>query len=112
MDELEQHFELMRQRKLKQNERCLKAGKPLKWPKLQAEALKPVKAASRAGKLPLPESGDVEDSAMSFDEWKACGYAVKKGSKAHSFDPLGVAQFLMTDVHRINPSWDKFRKRK
>ncbi len=117
MDELEQHFELMRQRKLKQNERCRKAGKPLKWPRLQAEASKPVKAASRAGKgasakLPLPESGDVEDSAMSFDEWKSCGYAVKKGEKFHCQDILGVPQFLLTQVRKINPSWEKFRKRR
>lgn len=117
MDELEQHFELMRQRKLKQNQRCIAAGKPLRWPKLQVEPPKPGKGASRAGKgasakLPLPESGDVDDSQMSYDEWQACGFTIKKGEKARGFDPLGVAQFDLTQVHRINPAWANYRKRK
>lgn len=93
-------------RKLRQNERRAKAGKP---PMHKPKAVKRAPAA-RAG-LPLPESGDIEDSAMSFDEWKSAGYTVKKGSKFHCTDILGVPQFILTQVQRTNPAWEKWRKR-
>ena len=95
-------------RKRKQNERRAKAGKKPMWPGLD----KPKKKrAGRAGKLPVPESGDEEDTALSFDEWKACGYTVKKGQKFHCTDISGIPQFLRSQVHRINPAWTQFRKR-
>jgi hypothetical protein len=79
------------------------------WPGLDKPKKK--RASRRAGKLPAPESGDEDDSALSFDEWKACGYTVKKGQKFHCTDINGVPQFLRAQVHRINPAWAQFRKR-
>jgi hypothetical protein len=38
------------------------------------------------------------DHACTFDEWKACGYWVKKGSKSVGRNPLGVALFLPSQV--------------
>lgn len=105
MDECEQLRLDVLLRKKKQNERRVKAGK-----KPVHKEKKPKKSAARAG-LPLPESGLVEDSAMSFEDWKVCGYAVKKGSKAIQFGMDGTAWFDMTQVQRINPAWAKWRKR-
>ena len=98
-------------RKLKQNERRAKAGKPPMWPELAKPKKKRASLRSRAGKPPAPESGDEEDTAMSFDEWKACGWSVKKGERAHGFDLLGTPQFLRTQVRKTNPSW-KFHKKR
>lgn len=111
MDELEQLRHDILQRKLKQNERRAKAGRPPMWPAL----LKPKKVAkkrpARAGKPPPPESGDEEDTTLSFDEWKDAGYSVRKGQKFHCTDINGVPQFLRAQVQKTNSSWAKFRKR-
>lgn len=93
-------------RKDAQNARRAKAGRP---PMHKPKAVKRAPAA-RAG-LPLPESGDVEDSAMSFEEWNACGYTVKKGQKFHCTDICGIPQFILSQVHKINPSWERWRKK-
>lgn len=107
MDELEQLRQRVLERKRAQNARRAKAGKPPMWPGLD----KPKKKRpAAAGKLPAPESGDEEDTALSFEEWAGCGYSVKKGMKAHCFDINGVPQFLRGQVHRINPAWAKYRK--
>lgn len=109
MDELEELRQRIEQRKLKQNERRAKAGKP---------PMHKIRTVRKRGKgfhktgLPMPESGNIDDSAMSFDEWSAIGYAVKKGEKAHSFDPLAVAQFTLDQVRKINPAWANYRKKK
>jgi len=112
MDELERHWELVRQTKLKQNERRAKAGKPPMWPGLAKKAAKPAKSTSRAQKPPIPESGDNEDSALSFEEWKDAGWSVMKGEKFHHCDINGTPQFLRTQVRKINPAWAKYRPRK
>lgn len=44
---------------------------------------------------------ELEDTAMSFGEWKSAGYFVKKGSKSKSRDPLGVPQFTADQVMKI-----------
>ena len=41
-----------------------------------------------------------EDSCMSFDEWKACGFFVKKGSKSQFTDALGIPQFTKEQVEK------------
>ena len=41
-----------------------------------------------------------EDSCMSFDEWKSCGYFVKKGSKSQFTDVLGIPQFTKEQVEK------------
>lgn len=110
MDELEQLRQSVRNRKLKQNERRAKAGKPPMWPELVREAKKKAKA-SKAKKPPAPESGDEDDTALSFDEWKEAGWAVKKGEKCSTFDINGVPQFTRNQVRRINPAWASYRKR-
>ncbi len=73
MDECEQLRLQILLRQRKQNERRAKAGKPLlnKTPKKKKPSTK----------LPLPESGLIEDSAMEFDDWVAIGYSEgRKGS--------------------------------
>lgn len=48
---------------------------------------------------------------MSFNEWKAAGYGVRKGEKCSGFDMLGVPQFTALQVRKINPAWNnKFRR--
>ena len=112
MDDLERHWELVRQGRLAQNERCRKAGKPLKWPKLASSPIKVPKTKSRAQVPPAPESGDEDDTALSFDEWKAAGWCVKKGEKTALFSIEGIPQFTRLQVRKNNPAWDKFRARK
>lgn len=41
-----------------------------------------------------------EDTCMSFEEWKQCKYFVKKGSKSHFQDCLGVPQFTKEQVEK------------
>lgn len=41
---------------------------------------------------------ELEDTALGYDEWKASGYFVKKGSKSRIRDPLGVPQFMADQV--------------
>lgn len=104
MDELEQLREDIRLRKLAQNARRAKAGK-----KPMHAIPKAPKASPSAKALPLPDSGKVEDSAMSFEEWKGCGYSVRKGQKADHFDISGQPQFTMLQVQRTNDAWKKWR---
>ena len=119
MDELERHRQDILARKRKQNERRIKAGKPVLHKNLEASEKK---ARERLAKLsgtaprlknglPMPESGDIDDSAMSFEEWKEFGYCVKKGEKAKQFSAAGEGLFTMLQVHKINPAWEKWRKR-
>lgn len=107
MDECEQLRLDILARKARQNERALKAGKPAKH-----KLPKPVKAPSRAKTPPIPESGDNDDSQLTFDEWSGCGWSVKKGSKAVGFDCLGNALFDRTQVQKFNPAWAQWRSRK
>ncbi len=108
-DPLQQLRDDVLERKRKQNARRAKAGKKPMHPGLDKPKKK--RASRRAGKLPAPESGDEEDTALSFDEWKACGYTVKKGEKSQLQDIHGVPQFLRSQIHRINPAWEKYRQR-
>lgn len=41
-----------------------------------------------------------EDSCLSFDEWKACGYFIKKGAKSQFTDALGLPQFTKEQVEK------------
>ena len=41
---------------------------------------------------------DNPDHALTFKEWSSSGYWIKKGSKAHDFDPNGEARFLPCQV--------------
>ena len=108
MNPLEQLRQQILERKIRQNARRAKAGKPPMHPEL----LKPKKPkASKATKPPPPESGDEDDTALSFDEWKDSGFSVRKGEKCQSFDVLGIPQFTRLQVQKTNPSWQKFRKR-
>lgn len=107
-DDLEQLRIDIRNRKLKQNERRAKKGKPPMHPEL----LKPKRTKRPSRSLPMPESGNIDDSAMSFEEWKAAGYIVIKGEKSGMTDIMGVPQFLMNQVRKINSAWSsKFRKK-
>jgi hypothetical protein len=106
MDELEELRRSIRKRKEAQNARRAKAGKPPMHPEL----LKPKK--SKAAVPPPAESGLEEDSALSFDEWKAQGWAVKKGAKASRFGMDGTPEFTRTQVRRDNPAWNKYRQRR
>jgi hypothetical protein len=109
MDDLERHWKLVKQTKLKQNARRAKAGKPPMWPSLiRAEAKK--EKASKAKKPPAPESGDEDDTALSFEEWKDSGWSVREGEKAKIFSIEGIPQFTRDQVRKINPAW-KFTKR-
>lgn len=108
MDELEQLRHDILQRKRAQNARRAKAGKPPMWPGLDKPKKKP---AARAGKLPAPESGNEDDSALSFDEWKEAGYTIKKGEKSQISDIQGIPQFTRLQVRKTNPAWEKYRKR-
>ncbi len=109
-DELQQLRDDVWARMVRQNERRAKAGKKPMHPELIGkDAARPGKKTST--KLPLPESGDIEDSAMSLAEWSSAGYSVMKGSKAHCFDMLGVPQFLMNQVRKTNPAWAAWKKR-
>jgi hypothetical protein len=47
---------------------------------------------------PKKEEIDLEDTALGYDEWKASGYAVVKGSKSRTRDPLGIPQFMADQV--------------
>ena len=104
MDECEKLRLDVLARKAKQNERREKKGLAPR------HALpKPVKGTSRAKTPPIPESGDIDDSQMTFGEWSSAGWSVKKGSKAVGFDCLGNALFDLTQVQRTNPAWAKWR---
>lgn len=39
-----------------------------------------------------------EETCMSFDEWKAMGWWVKRGAKSMFKDPLGTPQFTIEQV--------------
>ena len=41
-----------------------------------------------------------EDSCLSFDEWKACGYFIKKGARSHFTDIDGIPQFTKEQVEK------------
>jgi len=41
---------------------------------------------------------ELEDTALSYDEWKASGYYVMKGQKSRHRDILGVPQFTADQV--------------
>lgn len=41
-----------------------------------------------------------EDTCLSFDEWKACGYFIKKGAKSQFQDLLGIPQFTKEQVEK------------
>ena len=41
-----------------------------------------------------------EDTCMSFDEWKSCGYWIKKGAKSQFQDCLGIPQFTIEQVEK------------
>ena len=110
MDELEQLRANLLARKVRQNERRAKAGKPPMHPELLRASKK--KRPVAAGKLPAPDSKNEEDTALSFDEWKEAGFGVKKGEKSGLTDINGVPQFLRAQVRRINPAWAQYRKRK
>jgi hypothetical protein len=91
-------------RKQAQNERREKAGK-----KPMHALPKPAKGRSRAQIPPIPESGDIDDSQLTFQEWSDAGWSVRKGSKAVAFDCLGNALFDLTQVQKTNPAWAKWR---
>ena len=99
----------IRARKEAQNTRRAKAGKAPMWPALLKPAAAPKK--SRAATPPPAESGDEDDTQLSFDEWKACGWVVKKGEKAAGFSIDGLPQFTRKQVKKINPGWEKWKKR-
>lgn len=80
--------------------------------KLHNQASKPLKGPARAQKPPPPESGDEDDTALSFEEWKACGWCVKKGERSEMTDILGVPQFTRSQVRKDNPAWSQWRTRK
>ena len=48
-----------------------------------------------------------EDTCCSFDEWKAAGYWIKKGSKSMFQDALGVPQFTIEQVEKSK--WQRRR---
>jgi hypothetical protein len=102
MDELEQIRADMLARKLKQNERRAKAGKKPMHPELVRKTAK--KTPSRASKPPPAPSGEEADTNLSFDEWKACGWSVKRGEKCSGFDAEGIPQFNRSQVRKTN-SW-------
>lgn len=106
MDECEQLRLDILARKEAQNERREKAGK-----KPMHALPKPAKGRSRAQIPPIPESGDIDDSQMTFGEWSSAGWSVKKGSKAVGFDPLGNALFDLTQVQKTNKAWANWRKK-
>jgi hypothetical protein len=58
---------------------------------------------------------NLEDTAMSFQEWSDAGYRIKKGSKSRSRDILGVPQFTIDQVFRPDEppaySWEEADKR-
>jgi len=115
MDELEQLRQAVYERKLAQNKRREKAGKPpmhknLKPPKAALPSTVKTPKTSKT-KPPMPESGNIDDSAMSFDEWKEFGFTVRKGSKADIFDMLGKPQFTLNQVQKTNPAWAAWRQR-
>lgn len=105
-DELQNLRNDYRARLIKQNDRRIAKGQK---PKNKIAKLpKPTKPPSKG--LPKPESGNIDDSAMSFEEWSEFGYHVKKGEKSEISDALGVPQFTMNQVRKINPAWQSWRK--
>ena len=107
MDECEELRLQILRRKEAQNGRAVKAGKKPKH-KLLNEPKRP----SRGVMPHPPESGDEDDTALSFDEWKAAGWCVKKGERSECTDVLGVPQFTRLQVRKNNPAWEKYRARK
>lgn len=118
MDELEKLRLDRLARMQKQNERRIKANKPLMHKGLDKKVSAAKKRAAlpkgpgfhKTG-LPLPESGQISDSAMRFDEWQAIGYTVKKGSKAEQFDAERHPLFDLDQIQKINPAWAQWRAR-
>lgn len=110
MDELEQLKTQILARKIAQNERRIKKGlKPRHKIPVKKVARKASKGKSSLP--PIPEGMDMEDTALSFDEWKGAGWSVKKGERSHCTDALGQPQFLANQVRRINPAWEAYRKK-
>jgi len=110
-DELQRLKDDILARKLGENARRAKAGKKPMHPGLAKKTTGPSAKKSRSPSLPKPESGNMDDSAMSFEEWKSTGYTVKKGERSQISDVLGIPQFTMNQVHRINPAWAAWKKR-
>lgn len=48
---------------------------------------------------------ELEDTAMSYAEWKACGFHVIKGSKCVEWSVDGYAQFTADQVRSYNSTW-------
>ena len=46
---------------------------------------------------------ELEDTALSYDEWKSSGYYVRRGEKSKLRDALGQAQFTADQVIRYLP---------
>jgi hypothetical protein len=44
------------------------------------------------------EEFSIEDTAMTYDEWKQASFYVRKGAKSRFRDPLGVAVFCIDQV--------------
>ena len=105
-DDLQKLRDDYRTRLIKQNDRRVAKGKK---PKNKIAKL-PAESKPKAAKLPKPESGNIDDSAMSFDEWSNIGYHVKKGERSELSDALGIPQFTMNQVRKINPAWQSWRK--
>lgn len=51
------------------------------------------------------EGIELEDTEMSYEEWKACGFYIIKGSKCVGWSVDGYAQFTADQVRRYNCSW-------
>lgn len=47
---------------------------------------------------PMPDEQLSPDTCLSYNEWKQCGYYVRKGSKSYFRDALGEPQFTIEQV--------------
>lgn len=58
---------------------------------------------------------ELEDTAMSFQEWSDSGYKIIKGSKSQFRDILGVPQFTIDQVQKLGErpasSWEEADRR-
>lgn len=111
MDELEELKAQILARKIKQNERRIKKGLKPKHKIPKKKVAKKLPKKKWPWSPPPPDSGELEDTAMSFQEWKDAGFWIKKGSKSTLTDALGEPQFTADQVRKSNPSWAKYRKR-
>lgn len=50
----------------------------------------------------------IEDTAMSYTDWKENGFYVKKGSKSRIRDALGAPQFCVDQVISYEPEGKRF----